>query len=144
MIRIVRKSLIATTTIIIGLASLGCSSELGKESQGFFSKLVNPSSYKIYRMEINQGNVLEAETVAKIKPGMTKEQVSYLLGSPILPTVFHDDRWDYIYYKDNTGKERQLYRLVLLFDGNRIINLRKTKNLIVKELKTNKTKKNET
>ena len=123
------------TSIAVICLCAGCSSELGRESQGFFSRLLNPDSYQIYRMEINQGNILEAEVVAKIKPGMSKEQVSYLLGDPILPTAFHNDRWDYIYYVDNRLDEVQLYRLVLFFDGTRIISLKKTKNLTVNQSK---------
>ena len=50
---------------------------------------------------------------------MNKNQVVYLLGEPVLPTVFHDDRWDYIYYNNISRAEIELYRLTLFFDGDR-------------------------
>ncbi|MBC6413972.1 MAG: outer membrane protein assembly factor BamE [Chromatiales bacterium] len=82
-------------------------------------------------MDITQGNILEPSKIAKVKVGMTKSQVYYLLGTPVLPTAFHDDRWDYVYYNDVLRKELELYRLTLLFDGERIEYLRKTENLVI-------------
>ncbi len=71
---------------------------------------------------------------------MNKNQVVYLLGEPVLPTVFHDDRWDYIYYNNVSSAEIEFYRLTLFFDGDRIERFRKTKNLI--ENKSGKTDRN--
>jgi len=51
-----------------------------------------------YHMPIQQGNHLDATTVAKVKPGMTRAQVRYLLGTPMVPGGFENDRWDYDYY----------------------------------------------
>ena len=107
-----------------------CSSELGKESTGFYSRLFNLDSYKLYRIDITQGNILEQAKVAQIKVGMNKDQVLYLLGAPMLPTAFHDDRWDYVYYNNALREKIELYRLVLFFDGDRIERFRKTKNLV--------------
>lgn len=50
-----------------------------------------------YRVQIQQGNVVTREQVALVKPGMPREQVRDLLGSPMLTDLFHDDRWDYLY-----------------------------------------------
>ena len=50
-----------------------------------------------YRMEIQQGNFVTQEMVAQLKPGMTKEQVRFALGTPLLTDIFHADRWDYVY-----------------------------------------------
>jgi len=106
-----------------------CSTQPGEEARGFFGRLLDPNSYKLYRMDITQGNVLEPSKVAQVKVGMRKEQIVYLLGNPVLPTAFHDDRWDYIYYKDVLRAETELYRLILFFDGERIESLRRTRNL---------------
>ena len=125
---------------ILSMLLCSCSSELGKESTGFFARLFNPDTYKLYRIEITQGNILEQSKVGQIKTGMNKNQVLYLLGKPVLPTVFHDDRWDYVYYNNVSSSEMELYRLTLFFDGNRIERLRKTKNLI--ENKSGKTSRN--
>ena len=52
----------------------------------------------VYRMPIQQGNHLDAATVDQVKPGMTRAQVRYLLGTPMVPGGFSNDRWDYDYY----------------------------------------------
>ena len=52
----------------------------------------------VYRMAIQQGNHLDATSVAEVKPGMTRAQVRYLLGTPMVPGGFQNDRWDYDYY----------------------------------------------
>ena len=52
----------------------------------------------VYRMDVQQGNYLEGKTVDQLKVGMTRTQVRYLLGTPMVPAVFERDRWDYVYY----------------------------------------------
>jgi len=52
----------------------------------------------VYRMDIQQGNYLEGKTVSQLQVGMTRSQVRYLLGTPMVPAVFDRDRWDYVYY----------------------------------------------
>jgi outer membrane protein assembly factor BamE len=52
----------------------------------------------IYRMDIQQGNFLEGKTVDQLQVGMTRTQVRYLLGTPMVPDLFDKDRWDYLYY----------------------------------------------
>ncbi len=52
----------------------------------------------VYRMPILQGNYLDPDVIAQVKPGMTHSQVRYLLGTPMVPDAFDDTRWDYDYY----------------------------------------------
>jgi len=52
----------------------------------------------VYRMNIQQGNFLEAGKVDQLQVGMTRSQVRFLLGTPMVPDAFNDDRWDYLYY----------------------------------------------
>lgn len=52
----------------------------------------------VYRMNIQQGNYLEGKTVDKLEVGMTRTQVRYLLGTPMVPEPFDKDRWDYLYF----------------------------------------------
>ena len=52
----------------------------------------------VYRMNIQQGNYLEGRTVDQLQAGMTRSQVRYLLGTPMVPDAFDRDRWDYLYY----------------------------------------------
>ena len=60
--------------------------------------LASALSACVYRMNIQQGNYLEGKTVDQLQVGMTRGQVRYLLGTPMVPTVFDKDRWDYVYY----------------------------------------------
>ena len=49
-----------------------------------------------YKMDIQQGNLLTQEQVSRLKPGMSKEEVRLILGTPLLTDIFHADRWDYV------------------------------------------------
>jgi outer membrane protein assembly factor BamE len=76
----------------------------------------------LYRMPIQQGNVLNPEQVAQLEPGMTRSQVMFLLGTPMVPNGFNTDRWDYYYYVD-TGRrvrDRLTKRLVVWFRDDKV------------------------
>jgi len=73
---------------------------------------------KPYKLEIQQGNVLTPEVVAKLKPGLTRQQVRFVLGTPPITDAFHPDRWDYVYYVRKQGIITEHRRLILLFDGD--------------------------
>lgn len=71
-----------------------------------------------YRVEVVQGNVLTKEQVEAVKPGMTREQVRDVLGSPLLASVFHADRWDYVFTIRRQGAEPQRRSVVVRFEGD--------------------------
>ena len=50
-------------------------------------------------MEIQQGNYISQEAVSQLKSGMTKDQVRFVLGTPLVADIFHEDRWDYVYQR---------------------------------------------
>ena len=60
--------------------------------------LVLPLAGCVYRLDIQQGNYLEGRNVDQLQVGMTRAQVRYLLGTPLVPGPFDKDRWDYVYY----------------------------------------------
>lgn len=74
-----------------------------------------------YRMTIQQGNNLSQEMVAQLKLGMTREQVRFVLGTPLLMDVFHADRWDYVYYLDVPGGKREQRNLSVVFDKDKLV-----------------------
>ena len=76
-----------------------------------------------YRIEIQQGNFVAQETVAQIKPGMSKEQVRQMLGTPLLTDIFHADRWDYVFWREKTGAKREERRLTVFFEDGRVTRL---------------------
>lgn len=73
----------------------------------------------VYRLNIQQGNLLELDTVEQVDVGMTRSQVQFLLGTPTVSDTFHDSRWDYPYYF-RQGRSRDIVRrwFVVYFDGN--------------------------
>lgn len=70
-----------------------------------------------YRIDIQQGNVVSAEQFAQLKLGMTRDQVRFLLGTPLLTDVFHDKRWDYNYRMDKGATREVTARGLSLFFG---------------------------
>jgi outer membrane protein assembly factor BamE len=75
----------------------------------------------VYRMDIQQGNYLEGKTVDKLEVGMTRTQVRYLLGTPMVPTVFDRDRWDYLYYFQHGRLRKPSQRhLVVYFKEDKV------------------------
>jgi outer membrane protein assembly factor BamE len=56
-----------------------------------------------YKMEIQQGNFVDQEMIARLKPGMTREQVRFILGTPLVSDLFHADRWDYVFSRRPAG-----------------------------------------
>lgn len=78
----------------------------------------------IYRIDIEQGNILEESKVKQLKLGMTKEQVQDLLGTCQLPPLFNANRWDYYYsFVSGTSTARSEKHVVLIFKNNRLIEI---------------------
>ncbi len=100
----------------------------GARMRPLFALLLAPlvalSGACVYKMEIQQGNYVSQEAAAQLKLGMTKDQVRFVLGTPLLVDIFRDDRWDYLYWRRRANsREVEERRFTLLFkDGtlNRI------------------------
>ena len=76
------------------------------------------SALGIYRPDVLQGNVVTAEQVAVLKTGMTRAQVTRLLGTPLLKSAFHANRWDYVFSRLSVDATPQKRRLSLWFEGD--------------------------
>jgi outer membrane protein assembly factor BamE len=78
----------------------------------------------VYRIDIQQGNVIEEEAVDQVQIGMTRSAVQFLLGTPMVADAFHQERWDYAYYL-RRGRAREIDRrwLVVYFDEDRVVRL---------------------
>lgn len=76
-----------------------------------------PGFINEYRIDVQQGNVLSQDMVAQLKPGQTRDQVRFILGTPLITDIFHRDRWDYVYrFRDGRTGEVQSRRLSVFFD----------------------------
>lgn len=77
-----------------------------------------PNALRPYRPDVQQGNIVTKDMVEGLRPGMTRDQVRFLLGTPMLTDIFHQDRWDYPYYLRRRSGETQTRHLSIVFaDG---------------------------
>ena len=75
----------------------------------------------IYRINIHQGNFLEAKTLDQLAPGMTRSQVRFLLGTPMVADEFSPNRWDYFYYfKDGKTRHEERRHVVVYFEDEKV------------------------
>jgi outer membrane protein assembly factor BamE len=82
-----------------------------------------PAVISPYKIDVQQGNVVTQEMVGKLKSGLTRSQVRFVLGSPLVTDMFHSDRWDYIYLLQRQGKPDERRRLTVIFDGDKLLRL---------------------
>ncbi len=83
--------------------------------------LVGCSSYGfpgVYKINVEQGNIVTLEMLDQLKPGMTRRQVRYILGTPLIEDPFHQDRWEYLYLIRNGESTIAETRLSVYFDGD--------------------------
>jgi outer membrane protein assembly factor BamE len=79
------------------------------------------SGCAIYKIDVQQGNRIEQEAVDQLKPGMTKKQVEFLLGTPLIVDPFHEDRWDYVYSYQRGGGKREQTRMTVFFERDALV-----------------------
>ncbi len=107
----VMRTLIVLTLLLAGL--VGCSY---MPSMPKYSDL----SLTTYKIDIQQGNFIDQEMLAKLQPGMTHAQVKFIMGTPLVTDIFHANRWDYIYIDRKKGKLITKRRAVLYFAGDKL------------------------
>lgn len=73
-----------------------------------------------YRIDVRQGNFVTQEMVAQLKPGLTRDQVRFILGSPLVADMFHVDRWDYVYRFRPGHGEVQQRTMTVFFQDNKL------------------------
>jgi outer membrane protein assembly factor BamE len=95
------KILIVTTIFFLNLS--GC------------QLLPEDKQLKSFRVLIQQGNVIDESKVNLLKINMSKEQVIFLLGEPVVNNIFNKNRWDYVYYRKRDPEETQLNMISIFF-----------------------------
>lgn len=102
---------LAVAGLLVGLG--GCASMRDKlPDMPSIGSLVTP-----YKIDIQQGNVVTREQAQALQPGMSRLQVRDILGSPLLASVFHADRWDYVFTFRRQGQPLQQRKLAVFFKG---------------------------
>lgn len=99
--------------LAIALLAAGCSSR-----PALVLPLLTP-----YRMDIQQGNVVTQDMVDKVRPGMSRSQVRFALGTPLIVDLFHEDRWDYVYLFQKGGIVTEQRRIVAIFKDDRLVRI---------------------
>jgi outer membrane protein assembly factor BamE len=82
-----------------------------------------PSVIAPYRIDIQQGNVVTQQMVAKLKAGMTRAQVRFALGSPLVVDPFRTDRWDYVYSYKRQGKDVERRHITVIFEEEKLVRI---------------------
>ena len=81
-----------------------------------------PNYFNAYKIDVQQGNVLTQEMVAQLKPGQTRDQVRFILGTPMISDIFHQQRWDYVYrYHNGQTNSLEQRKFSLFFDKENLL-----------------------
>ena len=78
----------------------------------------------VYKIDVEQGNIVTQEQIDQLKPGMSRRQVRFILGTPLVEDTFNPDRWDYSYSKRNGLDVLADSKLTVIFDGDSLVDVR--------------------
>ena len=85
------------------------------------SSAINPVNWITpYKVDVIQGNFISSEQVEQLRPGMSRDQVRAVLGTPLLASLFHADRWDYVFTLKRQGVDSQTYKYTVFFKGDQL------------------------
>ncbi len=73
-----------------------------------------------HKIEMQQGNLVDRKMLEKLKLDMTRSQVRFVMGTPLIADPFHPDRWDYVYLTGRAGKVRGGSRITVVFEGDQL------------------------
>lgn len=115
-------SRVSALTLLTAFTLMGCSSTSAPTTSSNEASGVNITKktrflgiFSPYRVDIQQGNFVSKEIVAQLKPGMTQEQVIFILGKPLLTDMFHADRWDYDFRLEKGNGEILTSKVIVFF-----------------------------
>ncbi len=78
----------------------------------------------VYKIDIQQGNVVTQDMIDQLRPGMTRRQVRFIMGNPLIQDTFNTNRWDYLYSLQPGGGQRQQERMSVIFnDSDQLVSL---------------------
>lgn len=116
-----RMPLISLSLFAIGVNALLLGGCAHKEMADEYDESMLAELPFVYKMNVQQGNVVTEEMTAQLSLGLTRAQVRYLLGSPLLTDMFHSNRWDYIYSIKRGHQPTEIQRLTLYFEGDELV-----------------------
>ena len=103
------------------LMAVACGVLASCSSGTMSSSSVNPVNWITpYKVDVIQGNFVSREQVEQLQAGMTRDQVKAVLGTPLLTSLFHADRWDYVFTLKRQGVEPQAFKYTVFFKGDQL------------------------
>lgn len=94
----------------------------GSTTSGMSSSAINPVNWITpYKIDVIQGNFISKEQVEQLRPGLSREQVKALLGTPLLASLFHADRWDYVFTLKRQGVAPQAFKYAVFFKDDQLV-----------------------
>jgi outer membrane protein assembly factor BamE len=106
---LIKAFLVSTSLLAFTLS--GCSSPI---KSGF------PGIPGVYKIDVQQGNIVTQDMIDQLRPGMTKQQVQFVMGTPLILDTFAPDRWDYVYSIQPGGKKRKQKSVSLFFENDQL------------------------
>lgn len=76
-----------------------------------------------HKIDVQQGNFVSQDMIDKLKPGMSRNQVRFALGTPLIADPFHPDRWDYVYVLEKQGRVVEERRIAVVFKGDELLRI---------------------
>jgi outer membrane protein assembly factor BamE len=113
---LLRPSTALALLVALGAAGCGTTTAVGSrvgDAINSIGSIVTP-----YKVEIVQGNLITKEQTTALQQGMTREQVRFVLGSPLVASTFHADRWDYVFRMERQGVQTQARKMAVFFKGD--------------------------
>jgi len=119
------QRLARAAALLCGLALIGGCQTVSNATSNMATSMSSvtgwaPTFLGPYRPDVHQGNIITQEMVDQLRQGMTREQVRFMLGTPLLVSEFHKDRWDYVYYLNPLKGQVQNRRLTIHFKDNKV------------------------
>jgi len=112
-IAIIKRSHLTTLACVAAVGLVGCGN--------FNASGANPANWITpYKVDVIQGNFVSKEQVESLKAGMSRSQVKEVLGTPLVSSLFHADRWDYVFTLKRQGVEPQSLRYTVFFKGDQL------------------------
>lgn len=108
--------------VLVALACTACMALTACSSLRSTTSAVNPVNWITpYKADVIQGNFVSKEQVDALTVGMSRSQTKDVLGTPLLTSLFHEARWDYVFTLKRQGAEPQAYKYTVFFEGDRLV-----------------------
>jgi len=104
------KAILKLTALFLLISLIGCSGRL----------------FTVHKIDVQQGNAVDPEKVEQLQLGMNKEQVRFLMGTPLINDSFHPNRWDYVYHLIPDYGDNERRHVAVIFEGDKVTNIEKS------------------